>query len=94
MATAVQTDPWAAGIMAAGSVATAALKDNTPMNNAVSFGASFDNSGWVVNTGQGATVSPSADKTTVAGPSLAALLRNPVVLIGLAVAAYYVLGRK
>lgn len=81
--------------MAAGGIASAAMQ-KPAMTTSASFGAStFDNSGWNVNiAGQGASVTSSASNDRTALPNLAALLKNPVVLVGLAVAAYLYLGRK
>lgn len=95
MPTPVPADPWSAGLMAAGSVATAALNDKTNMTNGVSSTFGFDNSGFAVNiAGKGATATQNADASKSNGLDLAALLKNPVVLVGLAVGLYLLLGRK
>lgn len=81
--------------MAAGSIASGALNDKTNMTNGVSSTFGFDNSGFAVNiAGKGATATQNADSSKATGLNLAALLHDPVVLIGLAVVAYMLLGRK
>ncbi len=82
-------DPWSAGIMAAGSIASGALRDSTPQSQNNSFASGYDNSGFVVNIGSG-SASASIDKS--ASP-LAGLLKNPVLLIALALGAYLVMKR-
>lgn len=75
--------------MAAGSIATKALDDKTNMNTAQNFTSAFDSSGWNVNVGQGASQSSTADRSSsVLGTSQ--LLRNPLVLVALCLALYYV----
>lgn len=92
---AIPADPWSAGLMAAGGIAQAAMQ-KPAMTTAATFGAStFDNSGFAVNiAGKGATATQNAASTKSNGLDLAGLLRNPVVLVGLAVAVYLYLGRK
>lgn len=92
---AIPADPWSAGLMAAGGIAQAAMQ-KPAMTTAATFGAStFDNSGWNINiAGEGASVTSSASNDRTALPSASSLLKNPLVLIVLAVAAYYYLGRK
>lgn len=79
--------------MAAGSVAKAALDDQTNQTLHNSFSTGFDNSGWNVNVGAGASQSTQTDRSSSA-LGLGALLNNPVVLIALCVGAYYVLKRR
>jgi len=86
-------DPWSAGIMGATSVATAALDDKTNQTLNNSFTSAFDNSGWNVNVGAGASQSTQTDRSSSA-LGLGSLLNNPVLLIALCAAAYYVLKRK
>lgn len=77
--------------MAAGSVASAALS-SPPMNaQQTAGGASFDNSGWNVNVGSGATQSAATSKSTV---DLSAMLRKPVVLLVVVAGLYYLSKHK
>lgn len=77
--------------MAAGSVASAALT-SPPMNAQQTVGgASFDNSGWNVNVGAGASQSAATSKSTV---DLSAMLKKPVVLIAIVVGLYYLSKHK
>jgi hypothetical protein len=86
-------DPWSAGIMGATSVATAALDDKTNQTLNNSYTAAFDNSGWNVNVGAGASQSTQTDRSTSA-LGLSSLLQNPVVLIALAAVAFLYLKRR
>jgi hypothetical protein len=86
-------DPWSAGLMAAGSVAGKALDDKTNQTLNNSFSSAFDSSGWTVNTGDGATQSASAPRTS-STLGLGSLLGNPVILLALCAAAYYVLSKR
>lgn len=79
--------------MAAGSVAKAALDDQTNQTLNNSYSTGFDNSGWNVNVGAGASQSTQTDRSSSA-LGLGALLGNPVILLALCAAAYYVLSRK
>lgn len=90
---AVPADPWSAGLMAAGSVAKAALDDQTNQSLSNPFAANFDNSGWNVNVGAGASQSTQTDRSSSA-LGLGSLLSNPVVLLGLCAVAYYVLKNR
>lgn len=80
--------------MALGSVAQAAQKP--AMTTSAQFGqTSFDNSGFTVNVagpGGNATTTASNDRSGLA--NMGALLKNPLVLIALAVGVYYVMGKK
>jgi hypothetical protein len=82
--------------MAAGSVATAALAKPTMTAQQTAGGSSFDNSGWNINLGLGsggATMAATNDRSTSAlGAS--GILKNPAMLLMLAVGLYLVLGRK
>jgi hypothetical protein len=93
MASNIPTDPWSAGIMAAGSVATAALTP-PPMNAQQTTGAvGFDNSGWNVNFGAGATQSTSSDRSSTA-LGVSGLLRNPVLVLAILAGLYYLSKHK
>ena len=91
MAAPVPADPWSAGLMAAGSVASKALEKGT-MQAANAAGASYDNSGWSVNVGSGAQSNQTDRSMSALG--LGALLKNPLVLVVLAMVAYTVIARK
>lgn len=96
MAGPVPVDPWSAGFMAVGSVAGAALQKPAMNAQQTAGGAVFDNSGWNVNIGPGASMTASTDRATVpaAVAGLSNLLGNPVILAGLAVALYLILKSK
>lgn len=79
--------------MAGASVATAALDDKTNQTLNNSYSASFDNSGWNVNVGAGASQSTQTDRSSSA-LGLGKLLNDPIVLVVLCVAAYYVLKKR
>jgi hypothetical protein len=92
----VPTDPWSAGLMAAGSMASAALQ-KPAMNAQQTIGpVAFDNSGWNVNLGLGSgptTMATTTDRSTSAlGASK--VLNNPTMLLLLAVGLYFVMSRK
>lgn len=89
----VPADPWSSGLMAASSIAGGALNDKTAMTNGVNISNAFDSSGWNVNIGSGSQTSSAVKAAPVAANTLA-LLNNPIVLIGLAVVAYYYLSQK
>lgn len=79
--------------MAAGSVASAAMA-KPPMSAQQAIApVSFDNSGWNVNFGAGATQSATSDRSA---PALGApqLLRNPLVLLAILAGLYYLSTRK
>jgi hypothetical protein len=89
----VPADPWSAGIMAAGSVASAALTP-PPMNAQQTTGAvTFDNSGWAVNVGAGASQSTSTDRS-MSALGASRMLRNPVVLLAILAGLYYLSKHK
>lgn len=97
------TDPYSSAFMAAGSVATAALKPASSSNNST-VTTTFDNSGFAVNTGAG---SASATKTALPSPIQSAravaqgvgavaagvggLFSDPLVIIGGAVALLFIM---
>lgn len=90
---AMSATPWGAGIMAAGSVASAMMGGSDPSNTATSGGGLFDNhfdgSGWVVATGgSDARALPTVTSAlqSTAGQALG-LMQNPMVLIAGAVIA-------
>jgi hypothetical protein len=87
---AVPADPWSAGFMAVGGVATAAINDKTNMTNQASLSQVFDNSGWAVNIGTG-TQNASSEKAPPIAAAAANMLQNPMVLVVLAVGLYLVL---
>lgn len=90
---AVPADPWSAGIMAAGSVATAALTP-PPMNAQQTTGAvQFDNSGWAVNVGAGASQSTSTDRS-MSALGTSQMMRSPVVLLAIFIGLYYLSRHK
>lgn len=93
MAIAKPADPWSTGIMAGASVAGKALDDQTNQTLNNSFSAGFDNSGWNVNVGAGATQSATTDRSSGLLASLGPMLQNPLVLMALAVGAYLYLKR-
>ncbi|WP_313818880.1 hypothetical protein [Cupriavidus sp.] len=87
------SNPWTAGIMAAGSVAGQMMGTPDPSNTAISgsgmFDQHFDGSGWVVATGgSDARALPTVTSAlqSTAGQALG-LLQNPMVLIAAAVIA-------
>lgn len=87
------SNPYAAGIMAASSVAGQMLGSPDPSNTAMSgsgmFDQHFDGSGWVVATGgSDARALPTVTSAlqSTAGQALG-LLQNPMVLIAGAVIA-------
>jgi hypothetical protein len=89
VASPVAVDPWSAGIMALGSVATKAVTPGSAQQTA-SYSSVFDTSGWSVNLGSG-SASTTANKQTL--PAVAAtvgaagsMLQNPMVLLLLGVA--------
>jgi len=79
--------------MGATSVATKALDDKTNQTQNNTFSGGFDNSGFSVNIGDGASQSTQATRTSSA-LDLNSILGNPVLLLALCAAAYYVLNRK
>jgi hypothetical protein len=90
MGSVAAANPWSAGIMAAGSVASAALNDKTNMTNGANVSTGFDNSGWSVNlAGRGATAQQTAtnDKSS-SSLGLPQLMNNPLVLVLLAFVAF------
>lgn len=86
-------DPWSAGIMGATSVASAALEDKTNQTLNNSFSTVFDNSGWNVNVGAGASQSTQTDRSSSA-LGLSRLMSNPMMLIGLCVVLYLYTQKK
>lgn len=89
----VPVDPWSAGIMALGSVATKAVTPGSAQQTA-SYSSVFDTSGWSVNLGSG-SASTTANKQTLPPVAAAAvgavnaagsMLQNPFVLLLLGVA--------
>jgi hypothetical protein len=80
-------DPWSAGIMAAGSVATAALKppgsSNSGGNN---FTSDYDGSAWSVNVGSGSAAATNAKTDSPLQGAANGLMKSPL-LLGLAVVA-------
>jgi hypothetical protein len=75
--------------MAAGSVASAAVS-KPPMNaQQTTGGISFDNSGWAVNVGPGATQNASSSPSSGAVGAAASMLNNPMVLIAIVVGLYF-----
>jgi hypothetical protein len=77
----VAVDPWSAGIMGASSVATAALDDKTNQTLNNSFSSKYDNSGFVVNIGSGSATGATSSPLGISQKNL--------MLIGLAVAFYF-----
>lgn len=76
----MQSNPYSAGIAAAGQVATKALEKGTVTNGVTTGDGVFDHSGWSVNFGSG-----SIERNSTAVPSqmmaqAAGLLNNPLVL--------------
>jgi hypothetical protein len=93
-------DPWSQGINAAAGVATAALKPAASEAHKTSSSA-FDNSGWSVNIGPGASQStnrtdlPStAQALGAAAASGASLLSNPMFIIALGLGVFLFLKHK
>lgn len=88
----VAADPWTTGIMAGASVATKAL-EKPSMTSGQNTSSVFDSSGWAVNVGTGASQSTQSDRSSaILGTSQ--LLRNPLVLVALCLAVYYVTRKK
>jgi hypothetical protein len=88
-------DPYSAAFGAAAKLGTAALDDKTNQTSSSTFTSAFDDSGWNLNIKSGgSSQSTSSDKSSGLLSGLGPLLKNPVVLIGLAVLAYMVMQRK
>jgi len=86
-------NPWSAGIMAAGSVASEAVK-SPPMNAQQTTGpVTYDNSGWAVNVGRGASQSTSTDRS-MSALGASQMLRNPLVLLAILAGLYYLSKHK
>lgn len=79
--------------MAAGGVASAALQKPNMTAAQTTGSVAFDNSGWAVNVGPGATQSTSTDRSTTA-LGVSGLLRNPVVLLAIIAGLYYLSKHK
>lgn len=92
---AVPADPWTSGLMALGGVASGAVNDKTAMTNQAGITTTVDNSGWAVNIsgGNGTQTASSEKAAPVAAVAAAAnsLLKNPMVLLLIAVGLYAVL---
>jgi hypothetical protein len=92
----VPTDPYSAGIMAAGSIASAAMQPGGPSSaGGNQYNNQADFSAWsvAIGTGQGA-VSGAATNARTDSPTSAGigkLLGNPLVLVGAALVLYLVL---
>lgn len=72
-------DPFSAGLMALGGVASATMSGPKVSSVSAPYNSVFDASGWVVNTGSG-SASNQQDKSASVVP---ALLKNPLVLLAL-----------
>jgi hypothetical protein len=79
-------DPWSAGIMAAGSIATKALdKGSSQAQSSQTTTADF--SAWTLSIGSSGATSAAVEKVTAPGAgATAGLLSNPIILAGLAIA--------
>jgi hypothetical protein len=86
------TDPYSAAFGAAAQLGKAAIDDKTNLTQSTKFDSTFDGSGWSINIGSGSLSATASKNDPVAG--VAALLQNPVALIGLAVALYLVWKRR
>ncbi|MGB9107552.1 MAG: hypothetical protein WCC39_02585 [Telluria sp.] len=93
---AIPADPWSAGLMAAGSVASAALQKPNMTAQQTIGPLAFDNSGWNVNLGLGSGPTTMATTTDRSASALGVskLLSNPTMLILAAVGLYLILGKK
>lgn len=79
--------------MAAGSIASSAMS-KPPMNAQQSIGGvMFDNSGWAVNVGPGASQNASSAPSTVS-PGVSATLRSPMVIVAILAALFFLVERK
>jgi hypothetical protein len=86
----VPTDPWSAGIMALGSVATKAVTPGSAQA-ASTYSSVFDTSGWSINFGSG-SASTDASKQTLpaAAAGVAGVMNSPALLLlaGVALVLY------
>lgn len=80
--------------MAVGGIAQAAMAPAGPSGaNGNNQTTSYDGSGWSVNVGSGSASATGSTSTPALAANVNSLLKNPVVLVGLAVAAYFFLRR-
>ena len=93
----VPTDPWSAGIMALGSVASAPPPSQTATSGNT---VTYDNSGFSVNVGGGTAQStktalpPTAQAVGAAAGAAVNTLGNPLVIIALGMALFLYLKHK
>jgi hypothetical protein len=76
-------DPYSAAFGAVSGLGKAALDDKTNLTQSGSVKTQFDNSGWNVNFGSG-----SASSSSSALPDFSSMLKNPMVLVAVAVFLY------
>ncbi|MGK5073246.1 hypothetical protein [Janthinobacterium sp. ZB1P44] len=92
----VPVDPWSAGLMAAGGIAKSAMQPGGPSSaGGNQQNNDYDGSAWSVSVGTGSgSTSASATNAKTDSPvssAAAGLFKNPLLLIGLAAALYFVL---
>jgi hypothetical protein len=77
----VPVDPWSAGIMAFGSVASKAVTPGVATQTS-NYSSAFDTSGWSVNLGSGSATTSANKQTLPAAAAVgASVLQSPAVLL-------------
>lgn len=80
--------------MAGAGVAGKALEDKTNQTLHNSFTSSFGGNDWNVNIGTGTQTNQTDRSSSPLGSGVGSILNNPVLLLALCAAAYYLLKRK
>src|SRR5690349_5252747 len=84
-------NPWAAAANLTGQLGGAALNDKTNMTNDAALSQWFTFGDKIVNVGTGSVSASRAEPVAAVAGQAADLLRNPLVLVLLALVAYKVI---